>query len=94
MAEIVWSPSALTDLDSIAEHIARDSVGQASLFIERIIRATDRLEIFPHSGRVIPELRQEDRQEIIYGSYRIMYRVVGDEVRITGIVHGARDWRP
>ena len=94
MAQVVWAPSALDALDAIAEYIARDSYDQAALFIGRIITATDRLDAFPRSGRAIPELGRDDCREIIYGAYRIMYSVTGDEVHITGVVHGARDWRP
>ena len=55
--------------------------------------ATGRLQDFPLSGRIIPEINKPDCRELIYGAYRIMYRIEGDEVWITGVVHGARDWR-
>ena len=66
--KVIWSPSSLKDVDSIAEYIARDSADQASLFVIRLIEATDRLQDFPRSGRVIPEIGQEACREIIYGS--------------------------
>lgn len=66
----------------------------ASLFVRRLIEATDRLHDFPLSGRVIPEINHPDCREVIYGAYRIMYRLEGEEVWITGVIHGARDWRP
>jgi len=93
MAEVIWAPSALDDIDSIAEYIAADSAAMASLFINRLIEATDRLEEFPLSGRIIPEINNPDCREVIYGAYRIMYRIEGNAVWITGVVHGARDWR-
>ncbi len=94
MAEVIWSPSALDDVDYIAEYIARDSVDRAALFAIRIIGAADQLHDFPHSGRVIPEINDPDCRELFYGVYRIMYRIVDSEVWITGVVHGARDWKP
>jgi toxin ParE1/3/4 len=93
MAQVIWAPSALDDIDSIAEYIAQDSPETASLFINRLMEATDRLQEFPLSGRIIPEINNPNCREVIYGAYRIMYRVEGDEVWITGVVHGARDWR-
>jgi len=54
----------------------------------------DQLEDFPESGRVIPEINDDTCRELIYGAYRIMYRIAKQEIRITGVVHGARDWRP
>ena len=94
MAEVIWAPSALRDVDDIAEFISKDSPEQAALFIERLIEKTDRLASYPLSGRIIPEIGKQNTREIIYGSYRIMYLIERDEAWITGIIHGARDWRP
>ena len=94
MAEIIWAPCALDDVDSIAEYIARDSPDLAALFIRRLFEATDRLQEFLRSGRIVPEINDPDCREVIYGAYRIMYRVERDEVWITGVIHGARDWAP
>ncbi len=94
MAKVIWAPSALDDVESIAEYIAKDSVEMASLFVSRLFDATDRLQEFPFSGRIIPEINNPDCREVIYGTYRIMYRVEKDEVWVTGVIHGARDWKP
>lgn len=94
MADVIWAPSALDDIAAIAEYIARDSPEVASLFVRRLMEATDRLQEFPLSGRIVPEIHEDDCREVIYGAYRIMYRLEGDEVWITGVVHGARNWRP
>ena len=93
MGRIIWSPSALKDIESIAEYIGRDSVDQAALFVERIIDLTDQLQDFPQSGRVIPEINQKNCREMIYGAYRVMYRIRAEEIWITGVVHAARYWR-
>lgn len=94
MGKVVWAPSALRDIESIAEYISRDSVDQASLFVLRLIQITDRLESFPSSGHIIPEIKNKICREIIYGSYRIMYKIVNKDIWITGIVHAARNWKP
>ena len=94
MAKVIWAPSALDDVESIAEYIAKDSLEMASLFVSRLFDATDRLQEFPFSGRIIPEINNPDCREVIYGTYRIMYRVEKDEVWVTGVIHGARDWKP
>ena len=47
MGKIIWAPSALKDIESIARFIERDSIDQASLFVTRIIEMTDRLDNFP-----------------------------------------------
>ena len=94
MGKIIWAPSALKDIDAIAQYIERDSVDQAALFVTRIIEMVDRLQEFPQSGRVIPEINHVHCREIIYGAYRIMYRITEKEVWITGVLHGAKNWRP
>lgn len=94
MGKIIWAPSALKDIESIARFIERDSIDQSSLFVTRIIEMTDRLDDFPQSGRVIPEINDDHCREIIYGAYRIMYRITKDEIWITGVIHGARNWHP
>ena len=94
MGEVTWSPAAWQDVEAIASYIAGDSSDQASLFVLRLLEATDRLRDFPGSGRVIPELGDPARREIIVYPYRVMYQPEVDQVSITGVVHGARDWRP
>ena len=94
MAEVIWSPAALNDLDAIAEYIAKDSPDRAALFVSRLIDATDPLANFPQSGRIVPELDDPTWRETIVGAYRVMYRLQGDAVRVSAIVHGARQWRP
>lgn len=94
MAKVIWAPSALADIDSIAEYIARDSSHRAFLFVERLFESTDRLQEYSLSGRIIPEIDDPSCREIIYGAYRIMYRIEKDEIWITGVVHGSRNFVP
>jgi toxin ParE1/3/4 len=94
MAKVIWAPSALDDVESIAEYIVKDSAEMAFLFVSRLFDATDCLQEFPFSGRIIPEINNPDCREVIYGTYRIMYRVEKNEVWVNGVIHGARDWKP
>jgi len=52
MGEVIWSPSALQDIDQIAQFIAKDSSDQAAIFVGRLIEATDCLASAPLSGPV------------------------------------------
>ena len=47
MARIIWSPNASDDLESICEYIAIDSEYYARLFAKGVIRAIERLIVFP-----------------------------------------------
>jgi toxin ParE1/3/4 len=64
------------------------------MFVERVLAAVTRLKAFPRSGRVVPEIGQEDIREIIFGSYRIVYVVSEDEVNILTVFHTARLLQP
>ena len=92
MGQVIWAPAAIEDAEAIAQYIARDSADQAALTVLRLLEATDRLQEFPLCGRVIPELADPSCREIVVGAYRIMYRLRGEDVWITGVIHGARDW--
>ena len=94
MGKIIWAPTALKDIEAIAKYIERDSIDQSALFVTRIIAMVDQLERFPQSGRIIPEINDSYCREIIYGAYRVMYRIVQQEIWNTGVVHGARNWHP
>lgn len=52
--------------------------------------SVDRLEMFPLSGRVVPEINKQEIREVIFGNYRIVYRLREDEVEILTVHHGAQ----
>jgi|ERR1051325_2851361 addiction module RelE/StbE family toxin len=87
---IVWSPQALDDVDSIAAYISRDSPAYASAVVEKIIKSTKTLREFPFSGRVVPELDDDDIRERFVYSYRIVYRVHENTVTVAAVIHGSR----
>jgi toxin ParE1/3/4 len=94
MAQVSWSPTALNDLYLIAEYISQDSPSQAALFIVRLKEAVLRLGDFPRSGRHVAGISDASLREIVFGDYRIVYRVTDSDVRIETVIHGARDWPP
>jgi len=73
MAEIRWTEQAANNLESIAEFISVDSEHYAQLFVTNVFSAVERLEVFPNSGRVVPETNNPEIREIILGSYRVIY---------------------
>jgi len=91
LASVTWTDPALDDLRETCEFIGRDSPRVAEIFASRAFIVTDRLGMFPSSGRVVPEHGREDIREIIFGNYRIIYHVLPDEVEVIAFVHGARD---
>lgn len=84
MATVFWTLSARRDLRAIHAYIALDSAEQAETFVASLERATERLEQFPMSGRLMPEEPSGRTREVIHGEYRIAYTVVGERVIIVG----------
>lgn len=94
MATVSWSLGARRDVRGIHEYIALDSLEQADLFVASLAHATERLELFPLSGRLMPEEPSGRTREVIHRDYRIAYTATGDRVVIVGVWHGSMDLGP
>ncbi len=88
--QVEWSPQALSDVESIAEYIARDSVAYANAVVENILKTAESLDESPFRGRVVPELNEESIRERFVYNYRLIYRVQNGTVTIAAVVHGKR----
>ncbi len=94
MLNIVYTRTARNDLKGIYDYIAQDSAFYAEVFLDRLIKAVDRLGEFPQSGRIVPEINDPLVREVIYKSYRVMYYVDDSTVYVTQISHSAQDFHP
>ena len=90
MTEVRWTDQAVGDLQAIRVFIERDSPKYGRLVAERLFTSTERLETFPLSGRVVPELERDDIREIIVGEYRLVYRVLPEVVILLTIFRSSR----
>lgn len=72
------------------EFVSRNSTSAARRLANRVRVATERLTAFPRSGRVVPERGTEDVRELIIAPFRLIYRLVDDDVLIISFYHGAR----
>jgi toxin ParE1/3/4 len=93
VAGIRWTRQALSDLEAIGDFIARDAPGIAQVFVDRIFDAVQRLERFPRSGRIVPEVGREDLREVLFGNYRIVYMLSDEEVSVLLVFHASRLFR-
>ncbi len=91
MAQAIrWTRLALADLVAIREYIATDNPTAADAMVTAVRDAVERLADFPQSGRIVPERRVQGYREVIVAPYRIVYTVVGGDVRILRVWHGRR----
>ncbi|SFS56824.1 type II toxin-antitoxin system RelE/ParE family toxin [Paenibacillus sp. 453mf] len=90
MAELVWSPRSLKDLEIIYEYIKQDSIEQAREFVNELIYETSTIIDFPYKGRLVPELNRDEVREKIYKSYRIIYRITETNIELVTFLHQSR----
>ncbi len=91
MAEIIWAPSSLKDMNAIAEYIAVDSAQAAKNMVELFFEKAKILERYPLIGKPVPEIKVKYLREILVSRYRIIYEVFSeDEIHILSIHHQSR----
>jgi len=90
MADLIWSPRAIRDLDEICDYIANDSEKYAAIFAQRLVSLVERIPDHPFAGSIVPEYDDPNLRERFLHSYRIIYRVRGDTIELVTICHGAR----
>jgi toxin ParE1/3/4 len=94
MARLIWTESALADLDDIAEYIALDNPRAASHFVERVFERVERLQTHPKSGKRPVELARTHYREVVVAPCRVFYRVEKDDVYILYLMRSERLLRP
>lgn len=93
MAEVIWTEPALQGLDAIAEYIALDNPAAAKDLVKAIFDQTGRLEHFPKSGRIPPELPDSVYREVVVPPCRIFYREDEQQVFILFVMREERQLR-
>ncbi len=93
MAQLIWTESALSDLDEIAGYIALENPSAAQTLVRRVLSPVERLEQRPDSGRIPTELEGSRCREVISGPCRIFYRHTGGQVIVLYIMRGERQLR-
>ena len=73
--KITWAPLAIERAYEEARYIAADKPYASLSWLEGLFECIDRLEQFPDSGRVVPEIGLPEYRELVYGkSHRVIYR--------------------
>ena len=85
---IVWSPLAIQRASDIADYIAQDKPAAAASWIKTLFSKVDQLKSAPEIGRIVPEIEDIQFRELIYGNYRIIYRLESLQISALTIRHG------
>ena len=84
---IIWSPLAVDRVSEIADYIAQDKALAAEKWINTVFSKVEQLESSPEIGRIVPEINNNQFRELIYGNYRIIYRIKKKHISILTIRH-------
>ena len=93
MARIIWTESALQDLDQIADYISLDKPTAANRFVQRVFDQVEQLASLPKSGSIPNELNGTPYRQLVIPPVRIFYREQDDAVFIIYIMRGERFFR-
>lgn len=92
--KVHWTDTAQAHLHAIYEYIARDSQRNALRFVDRVTRKSRTIGTWPESGSIVPEYDSPEIREVFEKSYRIVYRILADQIDIVAVIHGARKLPP
>jgi toxin ParE1/3/4 len=93
LAQLVWTESALSDLNDIAEYIALENPAAARALVRRVFSTVERLEQHPSSGKIPAELEGKRYREVVSPPCRIIYRHTQTEVIILYLMRSERQLR-
>src|SRR3989337_4141166 len=89
--KVHWTETAEGHLDAIYAYIAQDSPQYAMRMVDRLTRRSQQIADFPLSGRKVPEYEMDQIQEVIEGSYRIIYHIKSNQIDVLAVIHGSQD---
>lgn len=85
--KVTWSPLAVDRVAEIASYIAEDNAPAAEKWIHKVFARVGQLASFPESGRHLPETSRPDIRELVWGNYRIIYRLESHQLSILTVRH-------
>lgn len=87
--KIITEKHAQQELIQIKWYIAQDSEFYTNKTVNEINKRIENLLFFPEMGKVINEKR--NIRQIIYKSYKILYKFDSENIYILHIIHHSRD---
>ena len=79
-----WARQALRRLEEIDDRIAADTPDRAAAFCERLIDASEQLELHLFSGPLLPE--DGAYRQLVVEGYRLIYGIADDGISLMTIV--------
>src|SRR5690625_3722841 len=93
---VIWSGRARRKIASVEEYYLERAPEYADVIVSEIVKATRRLERFPESGRIVPELNHPDYREVICRrDWRIIYLLPSrpeGSIEIINVLHTSQQF--
>ena len=87
---LIWSPLALDRALEAKAYIAANNPDAAEKWASGLVSLVAKLKRHPKIGRVVPEIGLQEYREIIYGNYRVVYRLSANVISILTVRHYRR----
>ncbi|MBK1724348.1 type II toxin-antitoxin system RelE/ParE family toxin [Thiocystis violacea] len=85
--ELIWSRTALDDIEAIAGWIARDSMTHARDLVERIVARSEALLTETSRPQLLLDLDAIRVLERPLEGFRILYERHGDDLHLLAVIH-------
>ena len=89
---LVLTREAEADLEAIGDWIAADNPSRAVSFVQELLGACTSLTEAPKAYPLVARFKRFGVRKRPYRDYLIFYRIIGETVEISHVIHGARDY--
>ena len=91
--KVLWTESALGQLQAIYDYLAQTSPQYALRIVDRLTSRSIQIAMFPFSGRMVPEYELNEVREVIEGPYRIIYLIESEQqqIEVLAVIHSSRE---
>jgi toxin ParE1/3/4 len=93
MVKVIWTKTALNNLDDIGDYIALDKPTAAYKLIDKITTKVDSLEEHPEMGRKPPEFKTTKFKELLIPPCRVFYYFEDNNIYVVHIMRSEQQLR-
>jgi len=89
---VEFSTEAESDLERIADYIAKDNPRRALSLVQELRGKCESLVDVPLGFPLVPRYERHGIHRRVHGNYLISYRVDGENVVVIHVLHGVMDY--
>ena len=91
---IRWALPAEQSADVILSYIANENAEAARVLYSKLMEAIEHASLYPEMARFIPELGTTYRELVSVRPFRVIYRIIEDELWVIGVMRMEQDFAP